>query len=276
MEDVTVKRLLLTGAMLFVAAWAWALDEPKKGAPPAKEPPASLAERIKNLEKELTTKRNDLIKRVQETKDNEEREKIIQEFRELQSSAGPRFLELVRKQPQDPAALGALKSVLNFGNSQKDRKEVIKMLAEHHATRSGIGDLALQLADDDPAVLAFLQQVSQSNPNHDDQGKALFALGAMYKRKAAGDDTKEDERAQAKAEASKALQTVLTKFADVQVKDKTLAKLAEGYLAGLKNIERLQVGKEAPEIEGQDLDGKPFKLSDYRGKVVFLDYWAHW
>ena len=38
----------------------------------------------------------------------------------------------------------------------------------------------------------------------------------------------------------------------------------------------LNVGDPAPEIEGEDLDGKKFKLSDYRGKVVFLDFWAHW
>jgi hypothetical protein len=30
----------------------------------------------------------------------------------------------------------------------------------------------------------------------------------------------------------------------------------------------------APEIVGTDQDGKEFKLSDYRGKVVMLDFWA--
>jgi cytochrome oxidase Cu insertion factor (SCO1/SenC/PrrC family) len=38
----------------------------------------------------------------------------------------------------------------------------------------------------------------------------------------------------------------------------------------------LNVGDLAPEIEGEDLDGRPFKLSDYRGKVVVLDFWGHW
>ena len=37
-----------------------------------------------------------------------------------------------------------------------------------------------------------------------------------------------------------------------------------------------QVGQTAPEIEGPDLDNKDFKLSDYRGKVVLLDFWGHW
>jgi hypothetical protein len=32
----------------------------------------------------------------------------------------------------------------------------------------------------------------------------------------------------------------------------------------------------APEIEGTDQDGKSFKLSDYRGKVVLLDFWGNW
>jgi peroxiredoxin len=32
----------------------------------------------------------------------------------------------------------------------------------------------------------------------------------------------------------------------------------------------------APDIEGQDLDGVSFQLSDYRGKVVVLDFWGHW
>lgn len=34
--------------------------------------------------------------------------------------------------------------------------------------------------------------------------------------------------------------------------------------------------REAPEISGPDIDGKDFKLSDYRGKVVMLDFWGNW
>src|SRR5580765_7390474 len=32
----------------------------------------------------------------------------------------------------------------------------------------------------------------------------------------------------------------------------------------------------APEWELKDLDGKPVKLSDFKGKVVILDFWATW
>jgi len=39
---------------------------------------------------------------------------------------------------------------------------------------------------------------------------------------------------------------------------------------------RLQIGMQAPDITGQDLDGVPFKLSDYRGKVIVLDFWGDW
>ena len=36
------------------------------------------------------------------------------------------------------------------------------------------------------------------------------------------------------------------------------------------------VGQLAPEIEGVDLEGTEFKLSDYRGKVVMLDFYGDW
>jgi RNA polymerase sigma-70 factor (ECF subfamily) len=45
----------------------------------------------------------------------------------------------------------------------------------------------------------------------------------------------------------------------------TLGAAAQAYLHELKH---LATGQPAPEIEGVDLDGKPMKLSDYRGKVV--------
>jgi hypothetical protein len=38
----------------------------------------------------------------------------------------------------------------------------------------------------------------------------------------------------------------------------------------------LPVGSAAPEIAGEDVDGAFCKLSDYRGKVVLLDFWGNW
>ncbi len=39
---------------------------------------------------------------------------------------------------------------------------------------------------------------------------------------------------------------------------------------------RFNVGDTADDIEGEDLSGAKFKLSDYRGKVVVLDFWGDW
>ena len=41
-------------------------------------------------------------------------------------------------------------------------------------------------------------------------------------------------------------------------------------------MRHLSVGKQAPEIAGADVDGRKFKLSDYRGKVVMISFWGHW
>jgi len=46
--------------------------------------------------------------------------------------------------------------------------------------------------------------------------------------------------------------------------------------AGADEPEHLAIGREAPEIEGNDVDGIPFKLSDYRGRIVVLDFWGNW
>ena len=35
-------------------------------------------------------------------------------------------------------------------------------------------------------------------------------------------------------------------------------------------------GKPAPATLGTDADGIAFQLSDYRGKVVMLDFWGDW
>lgn len=50
--------------------------------------------------------------------------------------------------------------------------------------------------------------------------------------------------------------------------------IAEASHSAAYEIRNLSVGKTAPEIAGEDLDGVPLKLSDSRGKVVVLTFWA--
>jgi thiol-disulfide isomerase/thioredoxin len=54
---------------------------------------------------------------------------------------------------------------------------------------------------------------------------------------------------------------------------KTFGDLASSLLFELKNI---APGKTAPDIIGTDADGKTFRLSDYKGKVVLLTFSADW
>lgn len=71
------------------------------------------------------------------------------------------------------------------------------------------------------------------------------------------------------------LAVLLEKYAEVPWRRTTYGAIADAHLNPHAKDD-LAVGKPAPEIEGIDHTGKPTKLSDYRGKVVLLDFWGHW
>jgi cytochrome oxidase Cu insertion factor (SCO1/SenC/PrrC family) len=52
--------------------------------------------------------------------------------------------------------------------------------------------------------------------------------------------------------------------------DGPLSTLREGKLKPVTAA----VGSPAPEIDGIDTEGEKFKLSEFRGKVVLLDFWS--
>ena len=52
--------------------------------------------------------------------------------------------------------------------------------------------------------------------------------------------------------------------------------VAEKAKSELYELRHLSKGKLAPEIQGQDQDGRQFKLTDYRGKVVLLYFWQEY
>lgn len=80
------------------------------------------------------------------------------------------------------------------------------------------------------------------------------------------------ERETLEKQADELLQKVIDKYADVK-HFTTLGEEAEQLRFELRH---LGIGKTPPDIEGEDLEGKKLKLSDYQGKVTLVVFWAGW
>jgi peroxiredoxin len=66
--------------------------------------------------------------------------------------------------------------------------------------------------------------------------------------------------------ARQAFQMLLNESANAGVKAYSASRLAQLDM----------IGKPAPAINGTDLDGKPLKLAELKGKVVLVVFWASW
>jgi peroxiredoxin len=62
---------------------------------------------------------------------------------------------------------------------------------------------------------------------------------------------------------------------DAELKAYAEERAARAAAAGPRT-KMLEAGATAPDFTTNDVVGKPVKLSDYRGKVVVLDFWATW
>lgn len=60
------------------------------------------------------------------------------------------------------------------------------------------------------------------------------------------------------------------------IKSKTLAVISVLVLTSVLSLAGDIIGKTAPDFTLPDLGGKPVTLSQYKGKVVLLNFWASW
>lgn len=244
-------------------------DPPKKDDPPAKkdeaaQTPAEKFAAAKKANDEASAAMNKVVTELQKKKEklNLENKELNAAF-QARNKATQAFVkaaeELAKAEPTTPAGFEAINAIINFGNPTP---AIIKVLAEHHAMNPKIGTLVSRLGRGrlNKEMEAFLTAVMEKNPSKDAQGNAAFSLASMLMQSKP-------------AEAEKLFEKVATEYKDVKYFRGTLGERAEGSLFELRN---LQIGKVVPEIEGEDMDGKKFKLSDYRGKVVMLDFWGHW
>jgi len=181
--------------------------------------------------------------------------------------AGPVIKQVIgflKESPQDAGVPAAAGWLMAQRTAAVDRAAIYGSLIEHHLESPDLGQACLAtLYDSGDAVEPFLESVFKKAGEA--QAKAAAAYVLSYKLRRAGEDQQEKR--------VEYLRAVVEHAGDLEFRGRSIKAAAEGELFAAEN---LGIGKEAPEIEGEDTAGEAFKLSDYRGKVVVIDFWGDW
>ncbi len=258
-------RYLLAPVMivLLLTPFVRADDDQKK------DKPKTAQEQFEALIGELQTGRTETFKALGNAKTAEEKDKIQAEFKKSLSAMVPRMLDLAEKNPKEEISGEALLFVVSIASPGPQQDKAITLLLKNHEQR--VPQACMMLAQSgNPQAQVFLTAIL-NNKDASNKAKAFATLGMafMAKRRLDEAEPKSADAVKFSKETEDLFEQILAKYKDV----KEAVAAAEGELFVMRN---LAIGKVAPDIEGADSDGKKFKLSDYRGKVVVLDFWALW
>jgi hypothetical protein len=122
---------------------------------------------------------------------------------------------------------------------------------------------------------ALLRTLLEKDQRREVQGTACLALARTLKNRSdAKPEAEATEAANLRKQSEKFFDLATLKYADVKMPFR--GTVGDQAKRELFELQHLGIGMEAPDIEGEDAEGTHFKLSDYRGKVVLLDFWGNW
>jgi len=224
-------------------------------------PEASRADRIAVVKAEYDEAMQAFMKEYRTASTDDERRKIYEASYPKAPAFAKRIMTIAAEDPADEGVVDGLAWVAQNGQG-REKKMAVKFLVAEHPDHDSLGQVCMSMiyAQDRDAV-ELVQQIHDATPHRNVKGQACFAMAAIAQRS--------DER----EKAIEHYKTVVAQYADVPGMRGTLGPQAESAIFELEN---LAIGMKAPEISGEDIDGVAFKLSDYRGKVVFLDFWGDW
>ncbi len=204
------------------------------------------------------------------------------------------LMRLARDYPRTETGLTAAMAAVERSKGLQNVR-AMDLLLNRYIDRLNLDEVAASLLEKFPSqhIESWLQKIVEHAPDEASRAKALFNLFtffdqiAFYRSALANNPHVAKtfpaeqlqyinaQRTEADvAELESLLQTLIDEYGDLNYQgDQTYGTVAQRELYELQH---LSVGDIAPEIAGKDLDGAEFKLSDYRGKVVMLDFWGHW
>jgi hypothetical protein len=293
-----MKRLLrYTGFVLvLVAADVW--TAPASAADEGK--PATPMEQYQALLKEFQSAASTYFPSTNDA----ERRNIVARV----DKATLRLLELVENNPKEPFAREALTQIVTqeywlnnhtshpgWGEKSPQARAIAQLLRDHLESDQLVETCKRVNFGFREECETFLRTVLAKNPHRTVQGAACLRLAQLLAGRVEKLDLLKEQpvlarryeelfgkeyvealrrrdRASALKEAEAFYEQASEKYGDVQLPyNETVGEVAR---TDLFEIRHLAVGQVAPDIEGSDQEGRPLKLSDYRGKVVLLYFWS--
>ena len=248
---------LLAGVLLLGTVAAQEPAKPDTQAPSA----AQRMQELQDLQQKAVKEWRDSMQKAREAKDGQPVKAM--RMRPDFGAVADKALSYAKDYAGKDEAIDFLMMVVNL-DQQKARPAIETLLKDHidSPKLSAMGPMIPYL---DRIVSAdFAKEARQKllkSKSADVRGWAMFAMHqATIKSGDLNGEAYKDARSKLMAVAK-------------EVKDRGLADQITG---AIDEREKFGIGCTAPDIEGVDLDGVAFKLSDYKGKVIFLDFWGDW
>lgn len=264
-----MKITIPLAGVLALAAFATAQQDPK---PPEQDAKARLQSLQKEVDAAIAAWREETKRIVEETRKAQEEGRTAT-IPALQMR--PDLTPLIAKFQAAATDYAGTDDAVPFltwivqnggGVTSADAKDAIARLTEDHAASPAIAEFVTRIEYlpglvGPEAAQRFMGAVKSENEDPNVLGwVALGELGPRFDEAASDSD--------AYAETKKALLAHAERATDTALQNEIRSRI------DLR--EKFGVGATAPDIAGIDLDGEAFRLSDYEGKVIFLDFWGDW
>lgn len=244
---------------------------------PQKPNSAKLAEEFQKLQQDFYKAMDVYYAPYEAAKTDEERAKIkLDPAKDPALKYLPKFQALAKKAEGDMTVGPQIEATLIQIAPDADKK-IIQTALDHLTgiyLKSPVLDkylFAIGLANDriygwqtpagSKAKMSALMNIESKSPHKNVKAAALFRRGEIL-------SSRYETSTRDVAAATRVFNRVISLYGDTNY-----AKRAQSSLFEMNN---LNFGQTAPDFEATDENGVKWKLSDYRGKVVVLDFWGFW
>ena len=266
-------------ALALAPCLLWMGQEPATQSPPGED----FAAQLDQLMARVDAFDAERWQRYDATESAEERKAIL--AKDLVDVFGPELVELSERAKGTDVAPRALIQVIQLENRmvrmeaskgaegapETLAQRALATLVSQYLESPALIDLPGQLHNTyelgQARCMEALQKMRSGSPHASVQAGAQFQLAKSLLEGAREDAAK-------RAEARALFVDLQKRFADQFTPGKqSYATLAAGCLF---ELDHLQVGMTAPDFETVDEAGETWRLSDYRGQVVVIDFWGFW